>query len=325
MSATEVLETVETDETQLDATAEETAPVDTTEATEPVETTEPGEGEGTAADDASGGQQTEATEPKAPAFEDALLKRAESYGFTKEDAEAFGSPEALQSAMTAFDRRVSNEVRQSRQPAEQKPAEKPQEQPAQAQAQPAAQVEAFDLDKLMPAEKYDEDFRAPIKAVVDTFRGEIAQLRQQNQALTGWIQQQQQQAVLNQFDTAIQSLGHKDLYGEGSVQQLDPNSPQYKAVQQVWEQANILADAYAAKGITIPSVEEMVRRAERIVHGDTLTKKARESAVAEVTQKVQKRNGQSLLPPTQRRASAPDPEAEQKKEFSAAFKKWRGQ
>ena len=99
-------------------------------------------------------------------------------------------------------------------------------------------------------------------------------LRQQE--YVGYAQQQQMidsaHGQLGQFNGAVQALNNSRLFGEIPYEEIDPGSPEARNMENLYNQATVLANGYAASGQQSPEFSELVEQAYRASFGDEIEK-----------------------------------------------------
>lgn len=248
------------------------------------------------ADEPSGDDEQPAEEgeetPADDSFDESLLKQAEEYGFSRDEAKAFRDKDSLTKAMTALDRQLSAFGRQSRQ-TQQAPTQTPKQEQAPTPAPTPTDVPELKID--LP-DDYGPEIKDVVNNIANHFKARTERVEMALRDAYGALQQQAHVTRVNMFDSALATLNRKELYGEGPSLQLDPSSPEYKARDEVFDEMEALVAGYQSKGRPLPGIAELVRRAERNVHGAKLEKQTRDTVRKEVEQKVTKRNGQALVP-----------------------------
>lgn len=240
-------------------------------------------------------------------FDAGLLKHAADLGYTEKEARAFGSEENLRVALAAQDRELLR-IREGRQsgatsPTEQprtqeKPAEQPAMPPSQQQTQPTARGK---LDLKLDPNLVDPMVADAFKTMQDHYEERIALMEGALREVIPMVQRAHmnaQNTEVREFDAAIFDLGDtfKDVLGEKPTEDLDPQSDEWKARDQVFRAANKLAEAYEQAGKKVPKKKELIRRAAYAEFHDRI----REAARAEVTQAIDRRRGEMTTPPTAR-------------------------
>ena len=248
-------------------------------------------------------------------FGSELLSQAEMYGFTADDAKAFGSEEALRRAMVAMDRRGVAYIREklSQQAPEEKPAEPAKPEPKATAEQQAADLAAFDKWKAeVDPTQYDEDTLKLFNGLNDHYdalvrkqhstiqanESKVAALEAQLQAITGRFQAEDAARVTEQFDTFVNSLGEEyaDLFGKGTARDLKPTDPVFANRQKLFQEMEMLKWADEVAKRPPLSVSQLAQRALLLLHGDRIKTTARK----EVLKKVTQQRGTAVERPSQR-------------------------
>lgn len=300
------------------------------------------------ADDGSDDDATPSAKASAPAGDDGfsaeLLASAEQYGFTADEAKAFGSPDHLQRAMTALDRKAAAWAREEQKKTGQAadagktadqtpaspapasgsaapatPAAKPATPPAQtpaAAANPAAAADAS-LDKFkleLDPNEYDEGTISVLNGLNDHYdglvrslRGELDSLKSQLGMVSGRMQADEGARFVEQMDSFFDGLGDefKETFGKGKLDDFRPDAQELANRQKLVEEMNALALADEKVGRKRSSTSDLAKRALNVLHADKLETIARKK----VTDQVQKRNGQAISRPTGRTDKVRSPDA----------------
>lgn len=224
---------------------------------------------------------------------DDLRSRAQDYGL---NPDLFENAEQLEQQMLSLDQRFAREAsnwRNQQQQQYQQPYAQPQASPQhqQHQQQDTLPEVPFQLD-LDPEEYPDglvEKFNGVLKQIHESYsplRDQVKQLQDHITYQQQQYQQQEQMRVIEEFEDAVTTLGHKQLFGEkGSA-----NATQSNNLQRLFAEADALAAGYQMRGMQVPPMKELVRRAEQLAFANELKDYHARTANA----RLQKQAGQKL-------------------------------
>lgn len=258
------------------ADAAETVEPEVTETTEPPPTPESGDG------------------PEV-AFDDQLLVRAEQMGFSKEQAQAFGTPGNLEIALTAFDQRLiglSKPKAAPTQPVVPPPAV-PQVPVPPAQPAPVQQpISALTID--LDPEEHDSKIVEQFQKLHAHYEARANQFEQAFVGLVQSVQTGQRQSDAQRIERAVQELPEniKNLVTPEIRQQLDPT-------------VFGLAQALANNSLSVPNDRELVKRAAQSLLTEQLLKQEHKRATDEISDKLEKRAAQQTDRPVHHRSVDP--------------------
>lgn len=246
-------------------------------------------------DDTSGAVEVDDKQVVEDGIGEELQQRAQAYGI---DPQLFGSSEQLGVALDALDRQWVDQVRQYRQ-AQQQPQQQVQQQQQQqpAMTQPEGQQVPqvpFKLD-LDPSE-YPQEFVDKMNSVLEQVHQHYSPLQQQVEQLNAYLQQQHQQQMQQMqqreqemFMGAVESLGHKQLFGDGTPGNL--TQQQAQNLQKLYQEAEVLAESYRLRGLPVPEVKTLVSRAEQLAFNDQLKSYQQQTRNARLSKQANQRLG----------------------------------
>lgn len=308
--------------------------------------------DGQSQEDSTAATDTTAAAPAGDAaeFDADLLANAQWYGFTEDDAKAFGSPDALRRVLTAMDRRalsdaqppqsqqaaaVEGEAQQQTQATEAAPAADAK-QPEVSLAQLTGDVEKFNLEPLL--EGWDEDTKKLFTQLNDHYDAQmrkvaakaqavapvneqVAQLAERFQALEQFRLQAEGERIEQEFDGLFNSKAdeYADVFGKGAGRELRADSKEMQARKELVQEMFALRDADERFGRPPMTNKQLFNRALAVRFFD----KSKDLAVKQVKAEVAQRKSQSLAKPTQRR-SAPVTGEKAAANFVNQFLKDRG-
>ena len=211
--------------------------------------------------------------------DDELAARARSYGL---DPDSFTGREALEQNVKAVEQSYGQFYAYQ------------QQQQQQAQSQHYAQQNQAQQQQRVPAafkvdldDDYDEGLRNAINGMADQmsghFNGQMEVLAQhilnQQQYVGRFADQEQtlkQQAELDDFDTAVQSLESGDLFGSSKYQETETGSEAAQNMEQLYDRAYTLASGYVSQGQEVPPMKELVEQAYRVVFSNEVDNQNRQ-------------------------------------------------
>lgn len=243
------------------------------------------------------------SEEHEPAIGDALLARAkEELGFSKEDAEKFGSSAALEAVLARVTRRVGEAANRGN-----SGGDKPD-----TNDKPDDKTDSDAIEFKPPSlEGFDQEFveyATHLNQTVEKMLGQIGLLNKGVGNLDKQSQAQQGRQAVAAFDVEIAKLGDKyhELLGEGDSDSLRESHPnQYDARGKVAEAYIAIRQGYVQRGKTPPSRAVLIRHALVSEYPDTIkaaaTKKSKGADAHEDAT-------QTLSEPSERRSKQPQGE-----------------
>lgn len=246
--------------------------------------------------------------PSAPAadwFNQDLKAQSSYYGFSEAEARGFESPERLQAAMAALDRRMLRDFGSPQQsfqgqPAGNAPVGAPQGQPA-----PGQPSGSFDLAKYKDV--LDEQSLGVLKELHTHHEAEFQRRDALIEQLNGTVQSLQEQAALAEgqrieqtLDEQFEALGqdYEDLFGKGPIRELSAEVQAKR--QEFYAYMRQLEEMDLRVGRPPATAKHNFQRVLRSMYGDRQTKAIRN----QVAREVDARRSQQIARPTAR-TSAP--------------------
>ncbi len=204
-----------------------------------------------------------------PTISSEMRQAAEYYGLNADD---FGSQEALSRVVDQF---ILGEQQFNELYSAQQQARNPQ-----GDNVPSAQQVAEQF-RIGLGDDYDEGLRNAIDQlaynIVGTFNQQVSglqnQISYQQQFVDQAYREQSQslaQGQLDQFNNAVSSLKHKNLFGDQPFQDMDPNSKEARNMSQLYDQIAILATGYQQSGIQVPDYQSLVEQSYRALFGNEI-------------------------------------------------------
>lgn len=270
------------------------------------------------------GKQAEAPEgeqaagEEAPEWDDSILKTAEQYGFTADEAKAYGSRDAFERTLVALDRQASKFGRERLQvEAQQEQAAGPprdeygrfvkreEQQPTSQQQQQAAnEYKKYELG--ISETEWDPETVKVLQGLNDHY-DQVSRQQQERLELTervlsmigerfvqdtGKSQADDSMKLTTEMDAFFGGLGDefKDTFGKEAVNKLLASSPQVAARNQLVEEMMVLKYADAQSNRPAQSYPELAQRALRSLHFDKFQATARK----QITEQLKQRQGQQI-------------------------------
>lgn len=220
--------------------------------------------------DADAGDSVAVASETKPSFDERLLVNAERVGISRDEALTFGSPEALNKAIDIAIRTYQR-FAPKQEPAEQEP------------------------EITLDPDEYDEK----IIKLFERQNKQIALLKEELDAVQGITQnvvskaeQDAAEKMYDVFDQDVNSLGHDDLFGKGTRNNVSKEHVENRA--RLLNATNALADSYELRGQPIPP--DLIERALRAEFGES----AQAKSTRELADKVSKRASQTIARPSGR-------------------------
>jgi len=222
----------------------------------------------------------------ADGFGDDILARAESIGLSKEEARAFGKPEALEKALSHFDRQLANVG-----------TPPPGTLPPQAPGNEGEYVPSPHLEKMLdPENEYDPDLVAAMVAQDKQFQAMNNGMAQRDAA----AQEAADIEYEAKYDSILKEVGSESLYGKGPTSKLHRNSSALTNRIQTNAMAQSIMKNAADAGLPVPTLADAVGRAHRAMFPQEFEKQVREG----LTKKIDKRGNQTIHKPFNRKSKS---------------------
>ena len=228
-------------------------------------------------------------------FDDQLLSRAKQMGFSKEQAQKFGTPDNLESTLTALDQRLIGMG--TPKVATPPPAAVPPVQP-QPVAQPLPSELSIDLDP----EEHDPKIVEQFQKLHSHYEAKSQQFEQVLVGLVQAMQSGQRQSDEQLIEQAVQELPE-------NIKRLV--TPEVRA--QISPSTFMLASQLSKHGLQVPTVRNLVSRAARSLLTDQLLKQEHTRATDEISEKLERRSAQRTSRPTSHRSKDPAMDAKERK------------
>lgn len=229
----------------------------------------------------------------------------ESLGYSPEDMAEFGSRDEFDRHVRLMDRQFFNRDKEGQDgQSQRKPgsdqekaleageeARKREEKRQRASDQPrengrfARADESKELPKLDP-----EEFDERLIEVVQSRDEKISQLEQQIAELKTNSDASEGDALISQFDTLVDGLGHDDMFGNSEG--LEPGSDHYAARSKLWDAVAVIANGMQANGTPFRGLSKsLIVRALNQEFGDQLRKKDSKKLQSKARRQASRRFG----------------------------------
>lgn len=272
---------------------------------------DPDDGAGTPADDGEEEEPAAGSGEETDDLAEQLEALAELHGVTADELKGFKNVEDAQRALRLADRRIFQDGQQAlqqqqvewdqqQQPAYEPPPPPPTNRNGQQQQQPP--LVEIDLEAFGDDEAAKNAFQAMQKAL-----GQAMERAERLEGVVGFMSQQQelraQQEAMQQFHGAIDRMG-SDRFGKGAA--ITPKQERNR--QKLGQAVDVLIAGLRQRGHSLPPIEQLVQRAERLEFADELITETKRQTKDELTKRSAKRLGS----PQRGKAVSlkPDPEKE---------------
>lgn len=129
--------------------------------------------------------------------------------------------------------------------------------------------DSFSIDL---SDDYDDGLKESINRLANNMQQHYdSQINNLNEVIKSqqyYVDQLHQQEVqdnaksqIDTFSRSIQKLENPGLFGEGDYISIEQDSPQAKNMEQVYDQASLLATGYQAQGMDVPAMDDLVQQA----------------------------------------------------------------
>jgi hypothetical protein len=254
-------------------------------------------------------------EPEAPAVDETLIRQAELYGYSRDEA-LNEDPNSLRRMLTAFDRKSAMEIRQRQQ---QEQANKPPEKvetKIEAKPEPTAPAnfEKYSLKDLDSDHGFDETTISMLNGMNDHYaqmvgalkaelsqlaalKGVVDPLQQQFQSIQARHQADENARFVRDMDKFFDGLGDefKDTFGKGAMEQIAAGSTAFKERSRLVDEMTTLMLADQSRG-RVSSEDDYRLRALRVLHADKFESRAK------LSKEVNDRRSQAIARPTGRQS-----------------------
>ena len=182
--------------------------------------------------------------------------------------------------------------------------------------------EKFSLD--IPEDELDEFDESTLKILkgMESKINELIEDKQKSERELEAIKSNLQKDLMEQhyarFDAVVDSLGNDDLFGKGAPKSTE--SKEWQNRNKLYEQMEILAQGYSAKGLEVPPMDELVKKALKIEFADDFKQEAQK----EIKEKLEKRSSQLLLKPSENSTDSFEDKEKQVHSFAAKIMRKAG-
>ena len=244
--------------------------------------TVPAEIESGSEDTAEKGEETGESETQAKDWLDGDLKaEVAAYGISEDELAEFTSREELDRALRFFDRSALEAGRKAL--AEKEPPVEKAEAPRDEKGR-FAKEEAKDgkFEIALSKDVYDDALVDELTRMRDHYETRLGALEGRFAEADAMVKQQQ-------FDAAVDAMGHADLFGKTGSE----NAKELKRRQDLFQDCEALVTGIQAQGRQAGSYESLVARVARMVFADELGKKDLKAHTRKVLKQSQSRLGGS--------------------------------
>ena len=125
-----------------------------------------------------------------------------------------------------------------------------------------------------------------------------AALKTQHDQVVGFLKAREVREFKARFDGAVAELGEtwKDVFGEGSGDDLNPRGAHYRNRQRVSQEMDAIEAGYKHTGQKVPGESQLFKRAVRALYGD----RTKKEVVKELNKKLGDREKSMSSRPTNR-------------------------
>ena len=202
-----------------------------------------------------------------------LMERAGNVGLGSDDLDLFASVEALEQYVSRREQKVT----------------------AEANA-PEAQETQASYNVALDPELYDEELISEFSSLAKYLAGEMESVRAAHSQVLNHLEDEQQRAFISRVDARFASVPDElaEVFGTGTLDDLNPSSSEMKARQEVVDLFNTISEKYPTE-----SEDTTWNRALHALHGEILTKSER----TKIRSSIRKQKTLSHRP-TQRESAA---------------------
>jgi hypothetical protein len=242
------------------------------------------------ADDEGDDEDEDGDDDESAGLDDAILERAANLGLTREEAEAFETPEALERTLGILEKRLPQDDGVSGSEAE----------AGENDAQEGFELE-FEDEALYEPELIDNlrGMKTHYDQALSAMRQEVEQLRSANQA-------NEAQAVTERFERMISDLGddYEPMLGKGTVDDIDRSGDHFKNRQKLFEQMHVIQSGRVAAKLEPLAEKELFQQAVNHVFNGNLKDLTRKG----IAKTLKKRKGQMIGRPQGRKGRPLSPD-----------------
>lgn len=202
-----------------------------------------------------------------------LMERAGNVGLGSDDLDLFASAEALEQYVSRREQKVTAETNA-----------------------PEAQETQASYNVALDPELYDEELISEFSSLAKYLAGEMESVRAAHSQVLNHLEDEQQRAFISRVDARFASVPDElvEVFGTGTLDDLNPSSPEMKARQEVVDLFNTISEKYPTE-----SEDTTWNRALHALHGEILTKSER----TKIRSSIRKQKTLSHRP-TQRESAA---------------------
>lgn len=208
-----------------------------------------------------------------------LMARAREHGYTAAEAKAHGTQGNLRKALDTLERIAATRANGHA---------------AKADAViPTAAVAKDDIDITDKfVEEYGPELAAMLKKMKAHYDGKVAAMEREVSAVRFHVMQRAAEEFRERFNGYVTQLGDPEIFGEGAVESLDPDSPELKNRVAVAEEMDTILQGYLARNKPKPSEQQLFERSVASLFPDRETQKKRQ----ELSSKIKGAGRQAIGP-----------------------------
>lgn len=229
-------------------------------------------------------------EGEGPSFNQDLLKRAESFGISEDEAKQYGSPDVLRMAL--------EKMEDISEPASEGFDLGDEDQDISDKSTQDI-LDQMDIDIDLGG-LYDPEIVESFDKVVDGLKTQAQQMAEFQSSMQEELIRRDIQDMEREFDSYLQTMddSYAEYIGDGPIQSLDGDvrETREKVLDKAWEEI----DSHLQKDEPVPPTGELLQSALGAVLGDKVNDVARD----QVRKEVQARNQQSIGRPSGRETSS---------------------
>jgi len=176
-----------------------------------------------------------------------LTARAGEVGLSSEDLDLFASPEAIEQYVSRREQQSGDDT-------------------------PAVQEEQAPYQVQLDSELYDDDIINEFSSLAKHLAGEMESVRAAHSQVLNHLDDEQQRAFISRVDARFASIPDElaEVFGAGSLDDLDPSGPEMKARKEVVDLFNTISEKYPTE-----NEDTTWNRSLHALHGEMMTKMER--------------------------------------------------
>lgn len=244
-------------------------------------------------------------------FDDDVKAAAAAYGIEESDLADFASREEYERATRLFDKSALEAGRKALAESEEKEKPRNEQGRFEKKADPEPKEGAYEVS--LSKDLYDEEIVSEFGRMRDHYESKVSSLESKLDEVLNQFAEQQSVAEEQQFDAAVDSLGHADLFGKNgreSTKQLERRRDLYVAVK-----AQMIGLEQLGRPAELD--ESLVGRVAKMVFAEDLGKKELKNRTRKISNQSNGRQGGGATRPT-------DPPEDPREEADRRYKELEG-